>query len=204
MYTHNSGGKQPVVYMCGQYNDDSCDCMGVKIDWIENSFRILLNKGDDIKAILNESTNVSPLKLDTLKGQLNDIQKKITRLTNLITNDDQPSDSLVNNLKALERDERTKQREIDIEEAVIRSATPTANILRDYTNKALKDKWKDPIARLQIREIIRQIVERVVVDRAKKSYIVYFKNSTKPVRVKLLKDRCIFNDDLEEMYDQPA
>ena len=93
-----------VCYRCYANHNGACDCRGVRVKWIEDSFRILLSKSDIIQNILNEGVNVSPLKLDTLRGQLADTQKKQAKMAMLIENDedDKPSETLYKKLKALE------------------------------------------------------------------------------------------------------
>ena len=85
------------------------------------------------------------------------------------------------------------QRDIDVEEAVIRSATPTIAILSDYNDNKLNEKWNDNTARLSIREVIRSIVDKIIVHKADKHYEVFFKNGHEPISVELFKKSCKIN-----------
>jgi hypothetical protein len=124
--------------------------------------------------------------MDTLKCQLAEIKKKEVKLAKLITDDDNPSENLLRNLKELEVEDRRLSKQISIEEAKIRSETPILNMVNDYNLKQMDKDWEQEDRRLKLREIIRSITDKVVCDCVNKTYTVYFKGC-EPIEVKLLK-----------------
>jgi DNA invertase Pin-like site-specific DNA recombinase len=199
MFRH-SGGKRPHSYYrcCGIYKK-TCDAHGIRVEDFERSFQELLSRSKIVAESLTENKPTEPFKLDVLKGKLKECKNKQERLTPLIVNDPTPSENLIKSLKEEESEERRLLREIDIEEAVIRSATPVLSILSNY-KQFFEDKWNAPESKLQIRECIRAMIKKIVVDKKNKSYKVIFNgNDVKPINVALLKDGCNING-LEIIY----
>jgi hypothetical protein len=84
------------------------------------------------------------------------------------------------------------EKDIRVKEAVVRGNTPVLNCLQNYT-EYFSDKWNDVNARITIRELIRNMVDKIVVDKDTKSYLVYFKGGEEAVEVKLGKEKYTIN-----------
>ena len=173
-------------YKCGGIEKNICDTRGVRMDLMEESLRMMLSKSEVLLQFIEAGTMPSPIKLDTLKSKLADVRKKEEKLARIITNDETPSQVLLKSLKEVEAEGRRLSIEIDREEATIRAASPTLAMLKDAFESKLMEKWDDNDARLQIRELLRSIIERVVINKQTKCYVVHWKDDiAEPIEVKL-------------------
>ena len=177
-------------YKCeGGHVRNTCDQQGIRRDRLEESLRMLLSKCDIITKFITTGKTPTPYKLDTLLLQLEDVRKKETKLANIITNDDTPSQVLLKSLKEVEAEGRRLSVEIEREEITLRSAEPTMSMIQDAYKNKLLEKWQDQNARLQIRELLRSIIKQVVVNKREKWYEVHFKGEVEePIRVELRKN----------------
>ncbi len=175
------------TFVCNGKNNGICDYYSLNGDKFTQSFRFIFNRSDIIASYYKSGCVTTPTKLNTFKSELSDIKKKETRLAKLITNDENPSENLLRNLKELEVEDRRLSKLIGIEEAIIKSETPTLNILKDYNLKQMDKDWEQEESRLKLREIIRSVCEKIVCDCVNKTYTVYFKNC-EPIEVKLNKN----------------
>lgn len=176
------------VYRCGGSLNAACDCRGIRADNFDAAIKELLTHTSLIEKLLRSDIQVEPLKLDTMKLQLEEIDRKKKRLTTIITDSvNEPPASLVDNLKQLEIDERQLKKDIAQEEAIIRGSQPVISALEDY-NTYLKDKWGDANGRLQVRDIIQTMIEKIVLDKKTKTAKVYFKEASEPINITIMKN----------------
>jgi hypothetical protein len=95
-------------------------------------------------------------------------------------------DTLKERLRVTAADEKELLKQIEAAKIEVYGNTPVAEALVDYKTN-YEQKWNDPEARLQIREVLRSIVDKITIDIENKSYKVFLKGATKPVSVQLLK-----------------
>lgn len=178
------------TYRCsGGMKKNICNLRCIRVAHLEESLRMMLSVDTILTKFVTSGQTPTPYRLDTLRLQLADIRKKEAKLAAIITNDDEPSQALLKSLKEVEAEGRKLSIEISREEATIRAASPTVAMVRDAITSKLLEKWNEPKARLQIRELLRSIIKKVRVNLTEKWYEVTFKcEQTEPVRVQLAKD----------------
>ena len=165
---------------------NGCSYQGLANDHFEESLRKLLSKSEIISKFIAKGVVPEPLKVDTLKLRLADIRTKEVKLSNIITNDPEPSQSLIKSLKDVEALGREISIELDKEQAILRSASPTMAMISEFNKSNFISKWNDPEERLKIREILRCIIEKVVVNKVEKSYEVFFNGEvSSPIKVEV-------------------
>ncbi len=204
-------GKWAYTYLfCSQARQggSKCDMRSMRYDVFERSFLALLARGDLIRGILSDKKEASPV--DSLQGQLTDIEKQADKITRLIDHDDEPPQRLLARLKELETKENELRNNLDEETAKAKSQVPA---LAAYTELAGK---LEDFDRAQLKQGLRDIVDRIVVDPSDQSYEVFFKGTAQPVFVKLGIEfipglrpdkRWIFSPDPKELmgpWKQPA
>ncbi len=175
-------------YRCSGFSKASNGCKSdaVRIDRLEESLRMLLSKSEIMMKFITTGVTPTPYKLDSLKLQLADARRKEEKLARIITNDDTPSQVLLKSLKEVEAEARKLSVEIDHEEATIRAAAPTLEMVKDAVNSKLLDKWEDADSRLQIRELLRSIIKKVIINKTEKWYEVWFNGEIEnPIKVEL-------------------
>ena len=75
--------------------------------------------------------------------------------------------------------------QIDKEKSRLLGSAPVKEELKKFKDKLDEKKFNDPEYRLEIREILRNIIDRIVVDTEAKTYQVWFHCSNEPVEGKM-------------------
>jgi DNA invertase Pin-like site-specific DNA recombinase len=181
-------------YRCSSaMNQIACDKCGIEKNIFDNSIRELLKHTDIIKKLIDsENKSLKPITLDVLEAKLIDSKKKQSALTDLITDNlDEvgKSKNLLLKLESMEAEDKKLEEQIAIERASYQGNLPVLSALKDY-QEYFENKWDDPTARLQIRELIRSMIDKIVCDTKSKSYEVLFREATKPVLIKLIYNKC--------------
>jgi len=174
-------------FKCSGWNKNACNAHTIRMDEFELSFRVLMDRAD-VFVKFNDGDNDEQLteeinKLYTLNGKLTECKNIQKRLTNIIENN--PLDTLVNRLEELEKEEREINKLITNQESIVFKLQRPFERIMKVEYKTLNDKWNNNDYRPQLAELIRSCVSRVVVDKEKREYDVYFVKNMNPIHVKL-------------------
>lgn len=176
-----------------------CAYTSIRADHFEKAMKMMLSKSDIMCSFVNKE-KIEPTRLNELNGRLIEIQKKEKNLAEAIA--ENKSNVLLEKLREVEKEDRLIQRQIATEEATIRASQPITNLVEDYRTK-YQDKWDDPNSRLQIRELLRELIEKVVVDAEKQRCTVHFlNNACNPVTIDLIDKTKYSINGMEFLYEE--
>jgi hypothetical protein len=175
------GGKPINTYLqCSGFVDGICSSKQIRYDWVEESFCSMLSGSQFVNAY-SDTKNIAPNNnTEVLKGKLAEINASILQYTadyketktraalTLIAEAEQESERLTQEIESATAIEVGS---IGIDEA---KAELVNTLHKDFTNRD---------TRLQLRELIRAVVERIVVNIKEKSYVVHWKGKAKPNHV---------------------
>jgi hypothetical protein len=166
---------------------------GVREDKFLKSLQALLVRAGDMKEFVYEDKKPDLyVRLNHLKASLERCEKQIVNATDAILNSGGAA-SLIKKLKELEIEKSDVQTDIIIEEAAINQYVPAADALKTYQER-YNDKFFDAEQAVAIRKVIRDIIDKIVIDITEKTYKVYIKNmSDEPIDVKLDKSSFSIN-----------
>jgi len=203
-YVAKKTDKSRIYYYIYCYNSIDGKCKGQTEYMLYNNFEksfIEMFKPEYIANLLVDDTK-SKNDLEALNGRLNECQAKQEKLTKLIMGDNNPSINLVRALKQAEALERTLIQEINAETLLISGSTTPIEAFGKYA-KEFESKFMIPEYRREIRELLRNIIEKIELDLKAGEYKVYFKGGTEePIEVKLNEDACVING-MEIKYEEP-
>ena len=165
-----------------------CSAKGVVYDQFEASILSLLTEADLMRSALSGSKHNS--ELDSINGQLAEVEKQASKILGLIDGEDAPPKRLMEKLQRLEAQERSLRDQAEIEKA--KAAIP-AELAYERLNTELAGQMSDPRVRAQVRESLRDIVDRIDIDRVQNSYSVRLKGSNQPIEVMLNKFGWVFS-----------
>ena len=155
---------------------------GIRYDVFEMNFLGLLMQEAHVRAALT-AEKAGPSHLDALKGELADVQKQSEKILKLIDGEDNPPKSLLARLKYAETREAELQAQIEAENAKSKSATPTLN-----SYEQLRKELPVPVLqidRARVRELLRDLIDRIVIKLGEDEYAVHFKGGHAPFGVKI-------------------
>lgn len=186
------------IYLgCRSYTHGESCSGSVSYTKLEKSFMTLFAKSDILNKFLETSKQPTPLKFETLKLKLSEVQAKKDKIANVILNDEGPSKTLVEILKKTEIQELQLQKEVEYEEAVLRAANPLLSAFDKAIKNKLFDKMFSKESKMEVKELIRHVVDKIIIDkenRYEKGYVVYFKdNIVEPIDVVLGKQNYSIN-----------
>jgi DNA invertase Pin-like site-specific DNA recombinase/rRNA maturation endonuclease Nob1 len=179
---HTSKGKQYVV--CSGSYKGKCHSHTIRYERLDGSFTALLSNVKQMQAALAQMERQQPAKLDELQGKLLVTDKQIAKYMGLIAGDDNPSKTLYQALKEAEAQASRLREEIETETVRVRGTTPASEAFESFRERFL-GQMSSPEARLQVRELVRAMVDKVTVNLREKSYAVAFKGAQGPVNVDL-------------------
>jgi DNA invertase Pin-like site-specific DNA recombinase len=149
-----------------------CKCQNLRYDLFERSFLSLLGNGDLVREALSGEVAVSSL--DALRGELAVVQKQAEKILHLIEGEDDPPRRLLENLKTIEVKEAELERRIEAE-SVKTSASISPLVAYDKFRAEFAGRMEQPEFRSLLRELLRDVVEKIVMDKSGRHYAVHFR-----------------------------
>ena len=181
-------GKRYDYVVCSGALHGTSACLklnGVRYDKLEKSFLHVLGQTELVyRAILGQR---APSKADTIQAELDDVRRQIEKYMKLLDGDENPSMRMVAHLKQLESREHGLKRELEAENNRTMAVTPADEAYERFRSEfAAHIHLKE--YRGRVREVLRDIVDRIVVTKGgKKSvYDIHFHAGKMPVTVYLL------------------
>ena len=165
-----------------------CTAKGVVYDQFEASILSLLTEADLMRSALSGSKQSS--ELDSINGQLAEVEKQANKILGLIDGEDAPPKRLMAKLQQLEAQEKSLRDQAEIEK--VKAAIPV-ELAYERLNTELAGQMSEPRVRAQVRESLRDIVDRIDIDRVQNSYSVRLKGSNQPIEVTLNKFGWLFS-----------
>lgn len=150
---------------------------------VEEAFKQILGRIDILHAHVMKEEEVEPSRIPELETQLNGVLRARKRLYDLFKMETPPSDLSVQ-LQRTQQEEDAIVRDIDKEKARLLGTQPIKDALETYHTRLIKH-FDDPNYRIQIREVLRSIVDKIIVDGESRSFKVYFRNVENPIEVVL-------------------
>jgi len=172
------GGDYAYIVCANARRGMICDYKSIVYGAVEASFIQLLDCPEFYAAMHEtEDTQGHVDKLKSLREDLAKAKKQIAKLRKLIIDDDSPSKSLVQALKGFERDETDLSRAIQLQQTVVDNFKELPAEAIEIKNQ-MHTKLRDPDFRLKLREMIRSLVAKIVINTMAKcqNYQVYWKN----------------------------
>jgi hypothetical protein len=164
----------------------------VNLEHLEYSFTQILGRMDLIHDLISKKENKEPSRIPMLQRQLNQCAIQRQRLYDIIKRLEEPPLDIHTQIQQSVKEEKDILAEIDKENARLLGSQPVKEALQTYREK-FATKCNDPENRMQIREILRTIIEKLIIDTKQKTYNVWFKNVETPIEVRLNKDGCEIN-----------
>jgi DNA invertase Pin-like site-specific DNA recombinase len=189
-YSSRSKGKIYTYLFCTGRRRGLSDCpaKGIVYDQFEASFLSLITKADLMRRALAGPALKS--KHDEVKGRLADIEKQANKIMRLIEDEDEPSKRLLERLRQLEVQEKDLREEADAEATKVAIQPLQAY---DQLNVEFAGQLAEPKVRSHVRDSLRDFVERIEVDTARKLYTVRLKGTRQSIEVTFHKTGCCFS-----------
>jgi DNA invertase Pin-like site-specific DNA recombinase len=186
-HTSKSNGKSYTYLVCsgGLRDKRKCESGSSTISYpvFEDTFLAMLAQDDRIRdAMSGGKTTCS--KLDVLKGELATAQAEADKWFRAIEGDESPSKRIMDRLKQLEAREMELTNKIESEEGKTRASTPV-KLAYEQTRRLLLQRIEGELDRPYLRELLRQVVNRVVVKLGQGEYFVYLKDVEKSFGVQI-------------------
>jgi DNA invertase Pin-like site-specific DNA recombinase len=183
--TSKTGDHRYQYLLCSGWRRGTCEWRTMRYDVFEQTFLgLLLAEDDALVRVLMTGTKEDASPSDENRGKLAQIQKEAEKILRMIDGDDNPSRRLADRLKSLEIEETWLQREIEAGEAKVQTQTPAAQVY-----EALRREFPVPVLeikdRARLRELLRGLIEKIVVKLGENEFAVYFKGGRAPYGVKI-------------------
>ena len=188
------GGKSNYTTLhCSGLGYGTCTQYSISYEWVEDSFLGLLGRKSFITAYVDQSSPVSN-NMEVLKGKLADTRKKLEKFTS--DYEKQPSNSLLGLMAKTETEEKNILREIEQEVTVNIGTSSVSDSLKELHMAAIEnivENLENPEFRIKLRDLIRSVFSKIVINIKDKSYDVYYRNNLKPIHVQCFKNACIID-----------
>jgi DNA invertase Pin-like site-specific DNA recombinase len=176
-------GKHYKYLMCGGIRDGICSNNQLPQDQVEESFASMLS-GSAFVAAYAETKPEAGSTLETLKGKIADTNTRLERFA--ADYEKSPSDMLAGLMTKTE----AKVKELNQELETATTAQVGTSPLTDTRNELLAilyKGWYDVDVRLKLRELIRAVVDKIIVNGPDKCYTIHWKNGDTPTHVELFR-----------------
>jgi hypothetical protein len=181
------GGKPILWYLwCHGKRQGLCSVnKQIRYDKVEESFASMLSGSAFVNAYTEAAdTTEQTQTLESLKGKVVDVNSRLERYT--ADYEKAPSDTLLNLMAKTEQQKNHLVSELE----QTKSAVVMADGYGDMKNQLLSilyKGWTDTEVRLKLRELIRAVVSKIVVNGAKQCYDVYWKNGAPVTHVEVMR-----------------
>ena len=160
-------------------------CGGIRSDRFEDSFKQLLSQSSQLFNVLTTPKKELPSKVPYLESRIKELQKQQRRLTEQSVDESLPTNILKEKLRELKIEEDACVNDIENENTrLFLNKVSTNEVMKEYT-ELYANGWNDNDKRLRIRDLLKTIIEELVVDINNHSYSVKFKDVRNPIDVKL-------------------
>lgn len=162
----------------GARSGNRCSYKSVHYSHMEWSFLTLVSD-DRFFAAVSGSQNKAENHLAAHQGELETVERQIVKLNKFIIGDDNPSETLVKDLKEFEAKAKELRKQVQIMEAQSKSfVQPPADF--SAIKNTLSEKMKGKEFRLKVREYIQSVVETIKLETHDDyvSYQVEFKSGS--------------------------
>ena len=180
--TGSKGGRLEYVYLrCEGVINGVCKNSMLRYDKIEESFASMLSGS----AFVNQYETTKPEQdnqVEMIQGKIVETHSRLERYT--ADYEKSPSDMLAGLMTKTENEEKTLRQEME----QAKTATIGSSPLQDTRNELLAilyKGWYDVEVRLKLRELIRAVVEKIIIDGPNRSYTIYWRNKDKPTVVEV-------------------
>jgi hypothetical protein len=168
---------------CQGYVAGTCPSKQIDYDWTEESFVAAVSCSIHTLA---DSKKTSPAGKDTemLKGQLAEAKALLGKYT--AVNTEVPTKAGAIMIQKQEAEETRLIAELESATTIEIGSTSISEAKRELLELMYKD-WTAVDTRLEARELIRTLTEKIVVDIGKQSYAIHWRGYAKPTEVELVK-----------------
>jgi len=178
------GGKAVHTYLwCGGYVNGSCSSKQIVYDHLEESFVGVISGSVHVLEI-GEKKSVPEVDVEMLKGQLAEANALLSQYTADYT--ETPTKAGLKLIAAQEETEERLTAQLERATAIDVGSTPLSEAKAELLGLLYKD-WTGEEIRLLARQLIRTLVEKVVVDIKQQSYVIHWRGKAKPTKVELVK-----------------
>lgn len=182
--TGSRGGQVHYAYLkCTGVRNGTCSRSQLQHRKIEESFAMMLSGSNFVNAY-GETRPEQGNILETLKGKIADTENRLKRYTKDYENS--PSDMLANLMTKTEIKEKALRQELEQTTAIKVGTNPLQDIRNEFLNILYKG-WYDIDVRLKLRELIRAVVEKMVINGPDRCYTLFWKNKAKPTQVEIFR-----------------
>ena len=179
------GGKSIHTYlMCEGYLAGTCTTKQIKYEWTEESFVAAVSCSIHTLTFADSNKPVSNNDSEMLKGQLAEARALLGKYT--AVNTEVPTKAGAIMIKKQEDEETRLLADLERATTVEIGWTPISEAKQELMELMYRD-WNATDTRLRARELIRTLVDKIVVDIAKQSYKIHWKGYAKPTEVELVK-----------------
>jgi hypothetical protein len=193
MYTHRQktpitsntgsrGGKSDFFYLrCKGVINGVCSDSMFRYDKLEESFASMLSGSAFVNAY-GETKPEQTNEVEVIQGKVTETHTRLERYT--ADYEKQPSNALLNLMAKTETEEKNLRQEMEQAKTAKVGTSP----LQDTRNELLAilyKGWYDTEVRLKLRELIRAVVEKIIINGIERTYTVYWKNGDKPTTVQV-------------------
>ena len=178
-------GKSYAYLVCSAARQGTSDCRmtAVRYEFLEKSFISLLAHGDIVRNRLADKSDKSSV-LDALKGRLVETEKQSGKILRLIEGEDNPPRTLLERLKQIEVTEDELRQQVEAEITKVEGSPPPLESYEKFRDD-FAGRMGQPEFRSSVRQLIRSITEKIVVELGKDRYWVHFKSVKMPIEVQL-------------------
>jgi hypothetical protein len=182
--TGSKGGKTDYTYLhCEGVVNGICANSMLRYDKIEESFASMLSGSAFVNAY-GETKPEQGNEVEVIQGKMIDTHSRLERYT--ADYEKQPSDVLLNLMAKTENEEKTQRQEMEQAKTAKVGTSPITDT-RNELLAILYKGWYSVDVRLKLRELIRAVVEKIIIDGPNRSYVIHWRNKDKPTSVELFK-----------------
>jgi hypothetical protein len=168
--------------ICSGAKLGECDYKSINYSEFEQCIQETLLNGPDLASVMNqEHDDTSNNTLNILEGKLAEVEKQVSKLATLLLADETPSPTAYQLLKSAELTKAELQKQLQTE--AIRIKGKTEFTYSDYGRLTtdIRDNLQEPEYRRRIRDALRQVVTKIVVDRVNRTFQLHFTGAPYPV-----------------------
>ena len=182
----------------------NCQWATTRYDAVEKSFLHLLGESDLVRQAMADQQPVHPTLLDSLSGQLAASDQQVSKLMKLIADDPNPSVSVYTAIKSQEEKSAELRQQIEAERG--RQWSERTTPLESYVQfcREFENKMERPQYRESVRSMLRNFVDRIIVELGKDRYTVQFKAAKQAVEVTLNRNGWVYSPDPSWVLGRPV
>lgn len=160
-------------YVCSNARDHrgcTCKLASIREDLFEAAFSFAMTHNFPVRRYLAEESG--PSRLEVLQDELNAVQDRLNNLMGALEGDDNPARRVLDMVKNLEAKEIELQTQVETESGRVQVR---ASPMVAYEKLAALD-LRNAEHRLEMKELVRQIVQKITVELGEHHAIIQFKS----------------------------